>query len=347
MNSILQRLSRAALVLVAAAIAAHPARAAESPAGERGEFYKGKTINLTVGYAVGGGYDVYARLLARHISRHIPGNPTVIVQNMPGAGSLTALRHQELIAPKDGTVVTLFDFVQIINAKMEPERTQLDLRKYSWIGSVSEDLSVCYVWHARGIGTLDDLRQSQVVHMGLTAAGSMQDIRFKILKRLLGVNVKPVLGYAGTAAQYIAIERGELDAGCGGWSSLPPNWRTDGKVKPLVRLVPTVASNMPPDIPYAGDLVTSARDKSVLKLLSNPAQLGKPFVVSSGVPAALTQILRKAFDEAMRDPQLLAEAEKLLVDISPKSAAQATAIVDEINAMPPDIVTAAKQVIAD
>jgi tripartite-type tricarboxylate transporter receptor subunit TctC len=311
------------------------------------DFYKGKTLSLVVGYAVGGGYDVYARLLARHLNRHIPGSPTIIVQNMPGAGSLTALKHQEAIAPKDGTVATLFDFVQIINAKLDPEKTNFDVRTVSWIGSMSEDLSVCYVWHARGINTLDELRKSPVVHMGLTAAGSMQDYRFKVLKKLLGVNVKPVLGYQGTAAQFIAIERGELDAGCGGWSSLPANWRADAKIKPLVRLVPTVSANMPADIPYAGELVAGERERSVLKLLSNPAQLGKPFVMSAAVPAERVQILREAFDAALRDPQLLAEAEKQLVDISLKSARESAAIVDEIYAMPAEIVETAKQVIAD
>src|SRR5581483_9755348 len=181
--------------------------------------------------------------------------PTIVVQNMPGAGSLTALRHGELIAPRDGTVATLFDFFQIINSIFDPEKTKFDFRKANWIGSIAEDLSVCYVWGARGIRTLDELRHSGEVHMGLTAAGSMQDIRFKVLKRLLGVNVRPVLGYQGTAAQFIAIERGELDAGCGGWSSLPLSWRTQAKINTLVRLVPTVAANMPAGVPYAGDLV--------------------------------------------------------------------------------------------
>ena len=311
------------------------------------DFYKGRTLNLVVGYGVGGGYDVYARMLARHLPRHIPGTPTVIVQNMPGAGSLTALRHQDAIAPKDGTVLTLFDFVQIINARLNPERTKLDLGQYRFIGSISEDLSVCYVWHTRGIETLDNLRKAPLVHMGLTAAGSMQDIRFKVLSRMLGVKVKPVLGYAGTAQQYIAIERGELDAGCGGWSSLPPHWRTEAKVKPLVRLVPTVADNMPKGVPYAGDLVASEQDRRVLRLLSNPAQLGKPVVASASVPVERVAILRAAFDAAVRDPQFLAEAQKLLVDISPKSAGEATAIVDDINAMPAEIVELARKVIAD
>jgi tripartite-type tricarboxylate transporter receptor subunit TctC len=338
---------RRAAAAVCAVLVAALASSSRANAQTTGDFYRDKTLTLVVGYGVGGGYDVYARLLARHIARHIPGAPTVIVQNMPGAGSLTALRHQDAIAPKDGTVVTLFDFVQIINARLNPERTKLDLAKYSFIGSVSEDLSVCYVWHARGIDTLDDLRKAAVVHMGLTAAGSMQDIRFKVLSRMLGVNVKPVLGYAGTAQQYIAIERGELDAGCGGWSSLPPHWRTEARIKPLVRLVPTVADNMPRNVPYAGDLVASERDRRVLRLLSNPAQLGKPFVVSAQVAPERIAILRAAFDAAMKDTQLLNEAQKLLIDISSKSAPEAIAIVDDINAMPADIVDMARKVIAD
>jgi len=192
------------------------------------DFYRGKSIQLVIGYGPGGGYDVYGRLLARHIGRYIPGQPHVIPQNMPGAASLTAIRHLDAIAPKDGTVATLFDFVQIANSVIDAQKTGLDFRKYNWIRSISEDLSVCYVWGARGITTLDQLRQLPQVHMGLTAVGDSQDIRLKLLKRLLGINVRAVAGYPGTGTQYIALERGELDAGCGGWSSLPLDWRTEG-----------------------------------------------------------------------------------------------------------------------
>jgi hypothetical protein len=332
-----------ARLFIAAAVAA---ATSATPAGAD-DFYRGKTLTLVVGYAVGGGYDVYGRLLGRHIADHIPGHPAIVVQNMPGAASLTALRHQELLAPRDGTVATLFDFFQILNSIFYPQKTKFDFRKANWIGSIAEDLSVCYVWGARGIKTLDELRKSGEVHMGLTAAGSMQDIRFRVLKRLLGVDVRPVLGYKGTAAQFIAIERGELDAGCGGWSSLPLNWRTEHKINTLVRLVPTVAANMPAGVPYAGDLVASERDRQVLKLLSNPGQLGKPLVVSGSVPAARVAILRRAFDETMKDSQFLADAARLQVDISPKSAGESADIIREILSMPADVVAEAKKLIAD
>jgi tripartite-type tricarboxylate transporter receptor subunit TctC len=330
------RLTATAAVLAALAL---PARA--------DDFYRGKTITLTLGYVVGGGADMYARLLARHISRHIPGQPTVIVQNMPGAASLTALRHQDLIAPKDGTVITLFDFVQINNSMFDPAKTGVDIRSLNWIGSVSEDLSVCYVWHARGIATLDALRRSGPVHMGMTQAGGANDIRLKVMRRLLNVDVKPVSGYPGTAQQFVAIERGELDAACGGYSSLPTNWRVNNLINVLVRLVPTQTANMPKGVPYAGELVATDHERRVLKLLTNPAQLGKPVVAARGVPADRVAILRTAFEATMRDPELHADADRLKVDISPRNAAEASAIIEEIFSMPKDVVEAAKKVIAD
>jgi tripartite-type tricarboxylate transporter receptor subunit TctC len=311
------------------------------------DFYRGKTLTLVVGYVVGGGADMYTRLLARHLSRHIPGNPTVIVQNMPGAASLTALRHQDLIAPKDGTVITMFDFVQINNAMFDPAKTVVDIRNLNWIGSISEDLSVCYAWRERGIATLDALKQRGPVHMGLTAAGGANDIRLKVLKRLLRVDVKPVSGYPGTAAQFVAIERGELDAGCGGYSSLPTRWRVNNLINVLVRLVPSTADIIPKGVPYAGDLVASERDRSVLKLLTNPAQLGKPIVAAKAVPPERVEVLRTAFEATMRDPELLTDADKMKVDISPRNASEASAIIEEIFSMPRDVVEAAKAVIAD
>jgi tripartite-type tricarboxylate transporter receptor subunit TctC len=311
------------------------------------DFYRGKSIQLMIGYGPGGGYDVYGRLLARHIGQHIPGNPHIIAQNLPGAASLTALRQLEAIAPKDGTVATLFDFVQIANSLLDPQKTNLDFRKYNWIGSVSEDLSVCYVWSTKGITTLADLKRLPEVHMGLTAVGDSQDIRLKLLKRVLGVSVRAVAGYPGTGAQYVALERGELDAGCGGWSSLPLNWRTESKINVLVKFVPNQPPSFPPNVPYAGDLVTNDSDKRVLRLLSNPSQLGKPIVMSQAVPADRVQMIRDAFAATLKDPQFLADADRLQVEISPKSASQSMQILEEIYAMPPDVVEAARKIMAD
>jgi tripartite-type tricarboxylate transporter receptor subunit TctC len=342
MNAIarsLQRIPR--LLIVAAGLASSCLPSAAD------DFYRGKSISLLIGYGPGGGYDVYGRLLARHIGRHIPGNPHIISQNMPGAASLTALRHLEAIAPKDGTVLALFDFVQIVNSVLEPQKTGLNFRNYNWIGSISEDLSVCYAWATRGITTLDQLKALPQVHMGLTAAGDSQDIRLKVLRRLLGVNVKPVAGYPGTGTQYIALERGELDAGCGGWSSLPLTWRTEGKINVLVKLSPSQPQGFPPKVPYAGDILVTEREKSVLRLLSNPAQVGKPVVMSQAVPAERVQTIRNAFAATIKDPQFLADAEKLKVDVSPRLASESMQMLEEIYAMPADVIDAARKVIME
>jgi tripartite-type tricarboxylate transporter receptor subunit TctC len=311
------------------------------------DFYKGKTLSIVVGYAVGGGYDQYARLLARHMERYIPGNPNIVVVNMPGAATLTALRHMDTTAAKDGTVVVLFDFFQIGNSLLAPEKVNIDFRKYQWIGSISEDLSVCYIWHTIPANSVEDLRKGQQIHMGLTAAGTMNEVRQKILKNMLGLNIRTVSGYKGSAEEKLAMERGELEGGCGGWSSVPPDWRRDGKVKTIVKLVPARAPDMPPNVPYVVDLVSSNRDKQIIELLTQPAQLGKPIIASAAVPAERIQALQQAFDQTVKDPQFLAEAEKMQLEVSPKSAAEAIRILDEIYSLPADIVQEAKRVMSN
>jgi len=311
------------------------------------DFYKGKTLSIVVGYAVGGGYDQYARLLARHMERYIPGNPNIVVVNMPGAATLTALRHMDTTAAKDGTVVVLFDFFQIGNSLLAPEKVNIDFRKYQWIGSISEDLSVCYIWHTIPANSIEDLRKGQQIHMGLTAAGTMNEVRQKILKNMLGLNIRTVSGYKGSAEEKLAMERGELEGGCGGWSSVPPDWRRDGKVKTIVKLVPARAPDMPPNVPYVVDLVSSNRDKQIIELLTQPAQLGKPIIASAAVPADRIQTLQKAFDQTVKDPQFLAEAEKMQLEVSPKGAAEAIKILDEIYSLPADIVQEAKRVMSN
>ncbi|HEX2726902.1 MAG TPA: hypothetical protein VHN20_13880 [Beijerinckiaceae bacterium] len=311
------------------------------------DFYKGKTLSIVVGYAVGGGYDQYARLLARHMERYVPGNPSIVVVNMPGAATLTALRHMDTNAAKDGTVIVLFDFFQIGNSLLAPEKVNTDFRKYQWIGSISEDLSVCYIWHTIAANSVEDLRKGQQIHMGLTAAGTMNEVRQKILKNMLGLNIRTVSGYKGSAEEKLAMERGELEGGCGGWSSVPPDWRRDGKVKTIVKLVPARAPDMPANVPYVADLVSSSRDRQIIELLTQPAQLGKPIVASAAVPRDRIEVLQKAFDQAVKDPQFIAEAEKMQLEVSPRSAAEAMKVLDDIYALPADIVQEAKRVISN
>src|SRR5882757_6215350 len=145
------------------------------------DFYRGKTLTIVVGFTPGGGFDVNARLLARHIGRHIPGNPAVVVQNVPGAAALNSVQYLDTAAPKDGTVIDIFNFGNIGDSKLMPDKIRIDFRKFSWIGSISQDISVCYVWHTFGPKTLTELKARPVVHMGLTALGSSSDVNQRIL----------------------------------------------------------------------------------------------------------------------------------------------------------------------
>src|SRR5262245_16640412 len=331
------QLRLAAQACVAAlSVAAAPAAAQD--------FYRGKTLTILAGFSPGGGFDINARVLARHIGRHIPGNPTVVVQNMAGAGSTTAVQHLDLSAPKDGTVIDIFNFGNIGEARLNPDKLKVDFRKFNWIGSISHDLTVCYVWHTFGVKTLAELKAKDKVHMGLTGMGTSSDTNQRILKNIFGVRVQQVSGYPGSAEQRIAIERGELDGDCGAWSSIPVEWVEGRKIVPVIRSAPATVPDMPADVPYSVDIAPSPRDAQVLRMLLASAQLGRPFIASQQVPAERVRILRDAFAATMKDPQFIAEAQKLRLPISPKIGDEALKVVEEIYATPDDIVAAARKV---
>jgi tripartite-type tricarboxylate transporter receptor subunit TctC len=297
------------------------------------DFYKGKTLTILVGFSPGGGFDINARVLARHIGRHIPGNPNVVIQNMPGAGSLTAVHYMDLTAPKDGTVIDDFNFGTIGDSRLNPEKTKIDFRKFNWVGSISQDLTVCYAWHGLGVKTLADMKKLPRVHMGLTGLGTSSDTNQRILKNIFGVSVQHIAGYPGSAEQRIAVERGELDGDCGAWSSIP-----------VIKSGPIFAPGMPRDVPYSVDIAPNEHDRQVIKLLLASAQVGRPFIASQAVPAERIRILRDAFNATMKDTQFTAELEKLRLPLSPKTGEEALQVVDEIYATPEDIVQAAKKI---
>src|SRR5215468_6146614 len=219
---------RRLILLALAAVSLAPSAAAQ-------EFYRGKTVTVLVGFSPGGGFDINARVLARHIGRHIPGNPTVVVQNMTGAGSLTAVHYLDLSAAKDGTVLDIFNFGNIGDSRLHPDKIKVDFRKFNWIGSISQDLTVCYVWHAFGPKNLAELKTRSVVHMGRTALGSSSDLNQRILRNIFGVRVQQISGYPGSAEERMAVERGETDGNCGAWSSIPAEWIEGRKIVPIIR----------------------------------------------------------------------------------------------------------------
>jgi hypothetical protein len=308
------------------------------------DFYHGKTLTIVVGFTPGGGFDVNARVLSKYIGRHIPGNPTVVVQNMSGAASLTSVLYLDTTAPKDGTVIDTFNFGQIGSSKLDPQKVGIDFRNYAWLGSIAVDTTVCYAWHKLGIATLDDMRRHGPVHMGLTAIGASSDVNQRILKYIFKVDVRQVAGYPGSAEERLGIERGELDGDCGAWASLPQKWIVDKQINPVLRTSTSVEAGMPPNIPFVEDAAPNEDDRKVIHLLIASGDVGRPFIASKAVPADRLAILRKAFDDTMKDKDFMADLARLKLPYQPKDAAASLAVLNGIYAAPDDVVQKAKKI---
>lgn len=215
------------------------------------DFYAGKTLTILVGFSAGGGFDTNARVLARHIGRHIPGAPNVVVDNMPGASSVTSILYLDNKAPADGTFIDTFNFGLLSASLLRPNLATLDLRKYAWIGSISEDLTACYVRANLGPKTIGELKAYGPVHFGTDGIGTSEDINERILRSVIGLDMRQVGGYAGSAQVRLAIERGELDGDCGAWSSLPEDWIKQKKISPISRSGMAVAEGLAPEVPLS------------------------------------------------------------------------------------------------
>jgi tripartite-type tricarboxylate transporter receptor subunit TctC len=333
-------IGRAAMSVLALGVAA---AATLAPAAAQ-DFYKGKTVTIVVGFTAGGGFDLNARLLARHLGRHLAGNPDVIVQNMPGAASLKSVLYLDTTAPRDGTVFSIFNFGQIGDSRMMPEKVKVDFRKFSWIGSISHDTTICYTWHALGLKTLAELQRHGTIHMGVTGVGTSSDINQRILKEIFKVQVAQVGGYQGSAEERLAIERRELDGDCGAWASVPQEWVDGAKINPILRSAAIAPPDLPPDVPYAVDIAPSARDRDIIRLLTASGRVGRPFIASSLVPPERIELLRTAFDQTVKDPDFIADAAKIRMPVAPLSGRQALSTVADIYATAEDIVQAARKI---
>lgn len=306
-------------------------------------FYQGKRITIVVGFSAGGGYDTYARDVARYIGKYIPGHPRVIVQNMPGAGSLTAVRYLDVTAPTDGTVITVFNNGLVTRSIVQPKLVKVDFSKMAWLGVVTPDFRVCYGYGPHGIKSWDELMHStKPFILGSTGKGAGNYINGAVLRLIFHAKVKQVLGFPGSAQQRLAVERGTLDGDCGSYSSIPLNWKKKGLVHAFVRFT----RERPPEIPasavYIGKFAKTDAQKKLLEVLDGGNELGRPFIMSKKVPADRLAILRKAFDETMKDPEFLAVMAKQRRPVHPVTAEQAEKIVGELMSVPADIVAKAK-----
>src|SRR5579872_3197170 len=309
------------------------------------DYFKGKTFTIVPGFSPAGGYDTYARNLARHIGNHIPGHPNVIVQNMPGAGSLTSVRYLDRTAPKDGTVMTIFNPGLVTQSIVQPERVNIDFRTIAWVGIVTPDNRVCYGYGDKGISSWDQLMHGgKQFIVGSTGKGSGNYINGATLRIVFKAPVKQVLGFPGSAEQRLAIEQGELDGDCGSYSSIPVDWIKRGLAHSFVRFI----DNRPPEIPqnavFIGSFATSDEQRQLLRLLNGGDEVGRPFIMSKQVPADHLAIVRKAFDDTMKDQGFLADMAKQELPVHPISGQDAEKTVGELMKVPANIVAQAKPI---
>jgi tripartite-type tricarboxylate transporter receptor subunit TctC len=330
--------SYASALAVAAIAIASPAHAADAVA----DFYKGKTVQVLVGFGPGGGYDLYARTLARFMGKHIPGNPTMVPQNMPGAGGLKVMNYLYNVAPKNGTVMGTFARGLAIEPLLgHAQGTQFEAAKYSWIGSVSNEVSICAFWGTSGIKTWADV-MAKPTTIGASAAGADSEIFPVVLRNLFHAPIKVVTGFQGGGADInLGMERGEVQGRCGwSWSSLLSESKPllDGKKINIVIQLALQKHEDLPNVPLVMDLPTTEQNKAALKLIVSRQSIARPFAAPPGVPADRVKALRDAFDATMKDPAFLAEAKKLNLEVRPVSGADVEKLIKDVYASPPDVV---------
>lgn len=309
-------------------------------------FYADKTLKIVVGLPPGGGADAYARLVQRHLPRHLAGTPSIVVQNVPGAGSLKSVVYLDS-QPDDGTVLATFSSGLLTEALTSPERVRSDFRNYAWIGNVSEDIRVCYLWHTAGVRNWQDFAARKEVVFAASAAGTAGNVDIAVLRELLGIKVRQVDGYLGSADKKLAVEKGEVDGDCGGWTSMPQDWLRDGKVDVVVRLSPTLLPDMDTKIPFAGDLLKSQRDREIFNFLMAPEKLGRPFMMSRRVPPERVAALRRAFGAMVADPAFRGEAAKFRLTVMPMSGEDVARNIAALYAAPPDLIARVKAMVGE
>jgi tripartite-type tricarboxylate transporter receptor subunit TctC len=315
-------------------------------ANEIENFYIGRTLTVLIGHSVGGGYDLYARMLARFLGRHIPGQPTVVAQSMPGAGGLRAANHLYTVAAKDGSVIGTFSRSIPTLPLLSPPAV-FNGTKFTWLGSMSSDTSLCLTGAKSQVKTWRDMLTTTLI-MGGQSAGSDSDIYARLYRNVLGARIKLVSGYPGTNDITLAMERGEVDGICGlSWGTIKiahPEWMRDKSVNFLLQAGLKKDAELP-DVPLTLDLMDDPEKKQMLYLHFAPQGMGRPFAAPPGIPADRKAALIKAFDDTMQDPELLAEAAREKMEIKPMQGDAIDALLKELYATPADVVAKAAKAV--
>ncbi len=316
---------------------------AQTPA----EFYKGRTIEVGISSTVGGGYDAHARMLARHMGKYIPGNPTIVPKNIEGAGGLRLANLLYNTAPRDGTSFGTIYRATAFEPLFGNKAAQFDATRFTWIGSASSEVSLCVSWHTSGIATFNDMLSKELV-VAHSGAGADAYQFSRIINGVLGTRMRLIGGYRGGNEMLLAMERGEVGGRCGwSWSSVQATrreWIERKQVNLLTQLALSKHPDMP-DVPLVIDLANSDEQRNILRLVFARQQIAYPFLAPPGVPPDRVEALRAAFLKAMADPELLADAAKARLEIFPASGGEVEKLVAELYATPGPVVEKASEML--
>ncbi len=304
------------------------------------EFYAGRKMTMIISSGAGGGYDVSARLVARHMERFVPGHPTIVPRNMPGAGHAIAAQHMYSVAAQDGSVIATLGQNLPMAQLLEPDKIKFRTQDFKWIGNVSQSNNVTVAWHTAGIKTIEDVIKSELI-IGAQSINSTSSQYPMAMNNILGAKFRIINGFSGTQTINLAMERGEV-SGLGSnswatWKAQKPDWIKEGKIIPLVQMGLKRAPDLP-NVPLLTELGRTKAEKQVFDLLSSGIVIGRPILTTPNVPADRVEMLRKAFDSIMVDATFLAESKKAGLDIDPLSGVELQSYVEGIVAIPQDVI---------
>jgi tripartite-type tricarboxylate transporter receptor subunit TctC len=324
------------LVLLALALLGAPRAGAE-------DFYKGKTVTFVIGTAAGGGYDTYSRLIAAHIGRHLPGQPAVVSQNMPGAAMIRATNYLYNQAPRDGTIIGMIDQAMYLNQIMGLPQLRADVTKFTWIGRILSNSAILYAWHTSPVQKIEDAYEHELI---LPVTGVASRMNWLVLDNLLGMKLKLINGYQGTSDSRLALERGEVDGLSQPWSVLKnesATWLKEGKIHLLLQ---TGGDKHPelPQVPRMIDLAHDDGERALLQLFASPSTVGRSVMAPPDLPAERVRELRQAFMECLSDPALLADVQKAKLELDPLPGEALQAAIAGSGVLPPALVAKARRI---
>jgi tripartite-type tricarboxylate transporter receptor subunit TctC len=310
------------------------------------QFYRGKQITVLIGSSPGGGYDLYARLIARHLGKYIPGNPSIVPSNMPGAGSHTAAGHIYAVAPKDGTVIGALQSGVVFEPLLAARTFNHDPTKFNYLGSANDDVYICIARTDAPVSTFKEVFTRELILGGSPSSSPTDNPIF--LNNVIGTKFKVITGYPGTREIGIAIDRNEVQGACGvAWPSISvtnPGWFKDGKMRVLVQTHQAGHPDLNKEgVPRANEFARTPEERTMIDLYFSQTEFGRPYLVAPDVPKERVEALRKAFQEALRDPQLMAEANKIGIEMNQVSGERLQELVAKIFSSPPDLIAKMRQ----